>query len=241
MDGSLDIREQGAGELLELVADFAHRSVVHHGMWMRQVEQRLGTAGMYEVLGGVWPRSRDIQTRRLTKILGDGPADLSKLPRAKLLELLEGLAVNWLAQDGVWFQGVEFAHGMALAKECNDACWGEFSPFEAWSIGRLLGLPDRPGLGGLKQALGYRLYAVVNEQSMHDEGPGAFVFRMDNCRVQAARKRKGLDDYPCKSGGIVEYTTFARAVDPRIRTGCVACPPDEHPDEWFCAWRFTLE
>jgi len=65
--------------------------------------------------------------------------------------------------------------------------------------------------------------------------------RMTKCRVQAARKRKGLEDYPCKSGGVVEYTTFANTVDKRISCECIACPPDPHPEGWFCAWRFRLE
>ena len=64
---------------------------------------------------------------------------------------------------------------------------------------------------------------------------------MNDCRVQSARKRKGLDDYPCKSGGLIEYTTFAESIDPRIKTECIGCPPDPHPDEWFCAWRFSIE
>ena len=54
---------------------------------------------------------------------------------------------------------------------------------------------------------------------------------MNNCRVQSARKRKGLDDYPCKSGGLVEYTSFVEAIDPRIKTECIGCSPDAHPNE----------
>ena len=54
-------------------------------------------------------------------------------------------------------------------------------------------------------------------------------------------QRKGLADYPCKSAGMVEYPFFARAIDPRITTECVGCPPDPHPQGWFCAWKFTLE
>ena len=66
------------------------------------------------------------------------------------------------------------------------------------------------------------------------------MFRMDDCRVQSARKRKNLPDYPCKSGGLVEYASFAETIDPRIRTECVGCPPDAHPAEWYCAWKFSL-
>jgi len=38
----------------------------------------------------------------------------------------------------------------------------------------------------------------------------------------------------------VEYTYFARSIDDRIETVCIGCPPDAHPDGWYCAWRFTL-
>lgn len=250
----------------ELCFDFANRLREHDGMWGRQVEMRLETGQALRIIAEARERSRAIQIERLAKILGDGaametkspgrppdergcrfeprdliPARLGQLPEETLRRLLEGIAVNWLAQDGVWFQAVEFTAGMDLAKKCNDASWAEFSPYEAARIRSLIGLCERPGLAGLKKALGYRLYAAINRQSLHDEGERSFVFRMDDCRVQAARRRKGLADYPCKSGGIVEYTTFARAVDPRIRTECVACPPDERPGDWFCAWRFVLE
>ena len=44
----------------------------------------------------------------------------------------------------------------------------------------------------------------------------------------------------CKEVGLVEYTTFATTVDPRIETRCIACPPDQHPANWWCTWEFTL-
>ncbi len=156
------------------------------------------------------------------------------------MAFLDTIAKNWLANDGVWFQAVEFTTGMDEAKHCNDTCWTKFSPFEAWSIKEFLGLPKEAGLSGLKKALGFRLYARINLQSIIDESPTSIVFQMNECRVQSARKRRGLPDYPCKSAGVVEYTYFATAMDPRITTECIGCPPDPHPEEWYCAWRFRL-
>ena len=230
--------------LAGLVMDFLHRAVQHYGMWYAETEHQLGRKKAMEIEAQVWPLSMGIQLKRLAKILGfeleDGiPGALTQLPEDKLNELLNGQAVNWLANDGIWFQAVEKAYGMFDAKRTNDTCWGRFSPFEALRIKEFLGLGERPGLEGLKKALSYRLYAVVNEQSTEDIENG-FIFRMNNCRVQAARKRKGMDDYPCKSGGVVEYRTFATAIDERIQTKCIGCPPDAHPEEWFCAWEFTL-
>ncbi|MCK5695802.1 MAG: cytosolic protein, partial [Desulfobacula sp.] len=143
--------------------------------------------------------------------------------------------------DGVWFQAVEFDNGMNDAKRCNDSCWAQFSPYEAFAIKKFLKLDDQCGLEGLKKALSFRMYSFINEQSVVDEGPESFVFQMNDCRVQSARKRKKLDDYPCKSAGLVEYAYFASAIDKRIKTECIGCPPDEHPDEWVCAWRFSIK
>jgi len=196
-------------------------------------------------LNEVYKTSYDVQMKRLSKTLGfevkDGiPALMLDLPDETLINLRESVAANWLANDGIWFQAVEFANGMDNAKHCNDACWEKFSPMEAWSIKRILNLPEQAELDGLKQALQFRLYAFINKQSITDETPASFIFRMNDCRVQSARKRKGLDDYPCKSAGIIEYSTFAAAIDTRIKTECIGCPPDKHPDEWYCAWKFSI-
>ncbi|MFZ0612508.1 MAG: DUF6125 family protein [Desulfobacterales bacterium] len=240
-----DIGELSQKDLARLLMDLFHRIVIHYGLWFTEVRHQMGMEAALSALATASERSRGIQLKRLSEQLGfaleDGvPAPLLTLPKASLLALLDAVAVNWLANDGVWFQAVEFEHGMNDAKRCNDSCWAHFSPFEAWSIKRLLDLVDRPGLAGLKKALQYRLYARINTQSFIDEGPESIVFRMDACRVQAARQRKGLDDYPCKTGGLVEYTYFARAIDPRITTECIACPPDSHPQDYFCAWRFHI-
>jgi hypothetical protein len=231
--------------LARLVVDFFHRIAVHYGMWFAEVRHQMGPEKALDAMETAYRRSLYFQMKRLGKVLdfavSDGlPAPLLDLPREKLIRLLDAVAANWLANDGVWFQAVEFDSGMNDAKRCNDTCWAHYSPFEARLISRFLNLPAEPGLDGLKRALNFRIYARINVQSFIDEGPDAFVFQMNECRVQTARKRKGLEDYACKSGGLVEYVSFARAIDPRIRTECVGCPPDAHPQQWYCAWRFSL-
>jgi len=101
-------------------------------------------------------------------------------------------------------------------------------------------IPEASGLQGLKKALNFRLYSRLNIQEVVEETENRFVFRMNDCRVQSARKRRGLADFPCKPVGIVEYSEFARTIDPRIRTTCISCPPDKHPEEYYCAWAFEI-
>jgi hypothetical protein len=165
---------------------------------------------------------------------------IDDLSPEKLLELARTFAKNWLAHDGLWFQAVERAHGLEHAIDLDAEAWSRFSPLEARRIKELLDMEERPGLEGLAAALEYRLYAVLNRQTSVMEG-GRLRFYMNDCRVQSARKRKGLDDFPCKKVGIVEYSSFAREIDPRIETRCIACPPDDHPDTYFCGWEFRIE
>ena len=238
-----DLDQKGKAEL---VLDMFHRIMVHHTLWFTEVRHQMGSEKALEILESQWKTSLGIQLKRLSKILGfemvEGiPAPLLNLPDETMDKLINTMGINWLVNDGVWFQSVEFAHGMNDAKRCNDSCWAHYSPFEAWSIKKFLNLPERPGLDGLKKALNFRMYGSINVQSINDEKPDSFVFQMNQCRVQAARKRKGLDDYPCKTVGLVEYPYFASAIDDRIITECVGCPPDAHPEGWFCAWKFILK
>jgi hypothetical protein len=227
-----------------LAVDMLRRSLVHYGIWFNEVDHQLGLEKAMQVEDEVFGKYYPIVLKRLSGALGlavdNGlPQALSDLPREKILSLIDAISATWLAGDGLWFQAVEARQEMFTAKRCNDTCWIKFSPFEAERIKSLLDLPDNGGLDALETALCYRLYSRINTQSTERQGD-SLVFKMVNCRVQDARRRKGLDDYPCKSAGVVEYTSFARAVDPRISTECIACPPDSLPADWFCAWKFYI-
>ncbi len=166
------------------------------------------------------------------------PEDLSK---KELLELLADAGKNWLAHDGLWFQAVEKKFGIDAAIELDAKAWEQFTQIEAKRIMKRLNIKPGGGIQALIQALEFRLYAYVNVQEITEVSKNHCVFRMVNCRVQEARKRKNLPDFPCKSVGIVEYSYFAKTIDPRIKTRCIACPPDPHPKDYYCCWEFTLE
>ncbi len=156
--------------------------------------------------------------------------------KAKLVDF----AKLWLAHDGLWFLGVEEKFGLQTAIEIDKFAWSRFSPIEARRIMERLGLKQGGGIQALVTALGERLYALINEQEIISADDKKAVFVMKACRVQEARRRKGLAPFPCKEVGIVEYTEFARTIDPRISTRCIACPPDEYNGEFWCKWEFEI-
>jgi len=231
--------------LIRWIVDALRRTMVHYGYWLKEVEYQYGMKVALEIEQEVGETSMTIQLKRLAKLLhielqNGLPAVLYRMDEKQLEELLDALCLNWLANDGVWFQAIENKFGMFDAKRCNDTCWTRFSPYEAYHIKTLLGLPEQGGLEALKTALQFRLYARINKQDIVEGKTDSFVFRMIECRVQASRQLKGLDNYPCKSGSIIEYRTFAETVDSRIQTECIGCPPDPPRPDWYCAWRFSL-
>ena len=166
---------------------------------------------------------------------------LYSLSKETLIKMLEDSAKNWLAHDGLWFQAVEHQFGMDKAIELDKEVWISFTQIEAKRIMRLHGIEPGGGIPALKQALQFRLYARINEQSIISSDEKTLRFEMNECRVQSARNRNGLDDFPCKPVGIAEYAYFAHTIDPRIRTAVISCPPDPHPEAFYCAWYFSQE
>jgi len=167
--------------------------------------------------------------------------ELLKLSKEELINYIEDISKNWLAIDGTWFQAVEKKYGIDVAMKCDIESWNVFTIVEAKRIMQRFKIPLGGGIPALIKALKYRVYANINKQEIVEISKNRCIFRMNDCRVQSARKSKGLPDFPCKKVGIPEYSLFAKTIDPRIGTKCICCPPDSHPDDYYCAWEFILK
>jgi hypothetical protein len=167
---------------------------------------------------------------------------IEDLSREDLLELARVYAKNWLAHDGCWFLAAEQKYGMDVAIELDIASWQNFTIIEARRLIDFLQLGEKSGIEGLKKALRFRLYATINEDEISVSEDGKTLeYRVKTCRVQSARRSKGLEDFPCKSVGIVEYSNFAKTIDGRFDTECTSCPPEITNPDYYCIWKFTLK
>ncbi len=166
--------------------------------------------------------------------------EIKNMSRDDLLKLVEVYAKNWLAHDGCWFLSAEEKEGMEKAIELDTESWRKFAAAEAKRIMKEFNIPPNGGLKALEKAFNYRLYAAINKQQTEWVDENTLIFRMIECRVQKARDRKGLPHFPCKSVGIVEFSTFAKTIDSGIKTEVISCPPDPVKD-FYCGWKFTME
>ncbi len=164
---------------------------------------------------------------------------LEELPKEDLLKLVTMYAKNWLAHDGCWFLAIEETHGIETAIDLDTKAWHTFAVIEAKRIMREFDIPHNGGLKALETAMQYRLYAAINRQEIEWVDENTMIFKMVECRVQKARTEKNFAPFPCKSVGMVEFSQFAKTIDPHIQMRCITCPPDPI-GETYCAWEFRV-
>ncbi|MGC9325588.1 MAG: DUF6125 family protein, partial [Desulfomonilia bacterium] len=162
MGGHVSIKELPQEQLVQWIIQALRRMLLHYGFWFNETSHQLGLRRACELEDQVGGKAMAINMKRLSRILGFEvdpagiPVALKNMSTQDLLVLAEGLGVNWIANDGLWFQAIEHGEEMFAAKRTNDTCWTRFSPYEAFRIKSLCSLSEYPGITGLQQALAMR-------------------------------------------------------------------------------------
>ena len=165
---------------------------------------------------------------------------IDELTREELQQLLKAYALNWHAHDNCWFLAIEEQYGVSLALDMDREAWRKFSVIEARRLMEVLGLKNNSGVEGLRRALTFRLFSSINNDLIEVVDDKTLRYYIKTCRVQSARKAKGLEALPCSSIGIVEYSYFARTIDDRFETRKISCPPEVTNHYFNCIWEFKL-
>lgn len=169
---------------------------------------------------------------------GDPAAHFRFWQRHEMQRYLEFLMHSYRVMDAFWFLNIEKEQGLEQACRFNERVWAKVGSLATRDIKKRFGI-EGGGLKALVRVLEYYPWTILTGYGI-EERADEVLLSVPSCPSQEGRLRHGLGEYPCKAMHEGEFRAIAVEVDPKIRVECLFAPPDAHPPDTYCRWRFSM-
>lgn len=175
-----------------------------------------------------------------------------KAPLALLAELMKDASLerwveyakitneNFFDLDKKWMDNIEERYGDEVALEFDRLCYVPTMGLIASKLKEFFGFAGEDDLSILAKVYQLSPFALAGVNYEFELTSNRLTRRVRKCPMQLSRRERGKAEEPCKPSLIEATATIAKAINPRIKVTHIICPPDPHPEDFWCEVTFEI-
>lgn len=162
-----------------------------------------------------------------------------ELPKEQLVDYIEMIHKNFWTLQGYYVLELEKRYGQNVAMEFDDIAFGRAAEVQVYRLKKFFNLGD--DMTALMKIFDFSEFCSNIKYEFREVTEKRLVWRVTKCPMQQARLKDGLPEIACKLSAIPINEKIAKAINPRMKSICVICPPNSHPEDRWCEFEFKIE